>query len=109
MDWNVILTIIGSLGGFETVKWLVERRNNARILEAKADGDEFSVLKEEIQFLQEQLKQKEERFAEQTNIVRSLNSEVIKLTQEKATTELDLQRYRCVRKGCQQREPQNGY
>lgn len=109
MNWDVIVTILGSLGGFETVKYFINRRNNARIVEAQADSDEFAVLKEEIQFLQEQLKQKEERFAEQTQIVRNLNTEVIKLTQEKAAVELDLQKFRCVVKGCAKREPQNGY
>lgn len=109
MNWDVIVTIISSLGGFELVKYLLNRKNNARIMEAQADNDEFKVLKEEVQFLQEQLKQKEERFADQTQQVRTLNAEVIKLTQEKAAVELDLQRYRCVVKGCAKREPQNGY
>lgn len=109
MNWEVIVTIIGSLGGFETVKYFLNRRNNARIMEAKADSDEFAVLKEEVLFLQEQLKAKEERFAEQTQLVRSQNTEIIDLTKKLGATELELQRYRCIRKGCAQREPQNGY
>lgn len=109
MSWETIIAIIGALGGFELVKFIVNRRSNARIVEAKADSDEFGVLKEEILFLQEQLKLKEERFAEQTQMVRKLNSEVITLTKEKAAVELDLQQHRCMRQRCAQREPQNGY
>jgi len=109
MNWDIIVTILGSLGGFEAVKFFFNRKSNARIADAKADSEEFAVLKDEVQFLQEQLKQKEERFADQTQQVRTLNTEVIKLTQEKAAVELELQRYRCVRKGCANREPQNGY
>ena len=55
------------------------------------------------------MKQKEERFAEQTQIVRNLNGEVIDLTKKNGGLELDLQKYRCIRAKCQQREPQNGY
>ena len=55
------------------------------------------------------MKQKEERFADQTTTVRNLNSEVLELTQKLGNTELELQRYRCIRPKCQQREPQNGY
>ena len=67
------------------------------------------MLRETVDFLQTQLKEKEERFAEQTRVVRELNVQVLNLTNEKAKVELDLQRYKCVRKGCAQREPQNGY
>ena len=56
-----------------------------------------------------QLKDKEQRFSEQTDMVRKLNAEVLDLTREKARIDLELQRYKCVRKLCKDREPQNGY
>lgn len=46
---------------------------------------------------------------EQTEIVRQLNSDVLRLTNEKATVELELQRYKCVVPKCASRQPQNGY
>lgn len=103
------MTILTAMGGWEFVKYLINRKSNARISEAEADRAEFQVLKETNEFLQDQLKQKEERFAEQTQIVRKLNAEVLEMTQQKASVELDLQKYRCIRAKCSQREPQNGY
>lgn len=106
---ETLMAMLGSLGGWELVKYLINRKSNARISEAEADSAEFHILKEQIEFLQEQLKQKEERFAEQTQLVRNLNSEVIELTKTKGVLELELQKYRCIRAKCAQREPQNGY
>lgn len=103
------MTILTALGGWEFVKYLINRKSNKRISEAEADSAEFHVLKEHIEFLQEQNKQKEERFADQTQLVRNLNNEVLELTKKNGSLELDLQKYRCIRPKCQQREPQNGY
>ena len=106
---ETLVTILTALGGWEFVKYLINRKSNARISEAEADSAEFHVLKEHIEFLQEQNKQKEERFADQTQLVRNLNNEVLELTKKNGSLELDLQKYRCIRPKCQQREPQNGY
>lgn len=106
---ETLVAILTAMGGWELIKYLINRKSNARISEAEADSAEFHILKEQIEFLQEQLKQKEERFAEQTQIVRNLNGEVIELTKKNGSLELDLQKYRCIRPKCQQREPQNGY
>ena len=100
---------VTALGGWETIKYLLNRKANGRKAEAEADSVEFGVLKETMDFLQQQLKDKEQRFSEQTDMVRKLNAEVLDLTREKARIELDLQRYKCVRKLCKDREPQNGY
>lgn len=109
MDWEIIATIIGSLGGWEAIKYLLNRKQNARIKEAEADINEFHVLKETLEFLQTQLHEKEERFAEQTELVRKLNTEVLELTKKSGLLELDLQTYRCIKRKCGNREPQNGY
>lgn len=113
MTWEIIITAIGAVGGFEFIRWLVERiahrQQHRRKAEAEADSVEFSVLRETVEFLEAQLKDKEVRFSEQTELVRSLNKEIITLTQEKGKTELELQRYRCIRPKCLDREPQNGY
>ncbi len=100
---------ITALGGWEAIKYFINRKANGRMAEAEADSVEFTVLKDTTEFLQQQLKDKEQRFSEQTEIVRKLNSEVLALTNEKARIELELQRYKCVRKLCKDREPQNGY
>ena len=109
---NVIETLVAiltSLIGWELVKYLINRKSNARISEAEADSAEFHVMKEQIEFMQEQMKQKEERFAEQTTLVRNLNNELLDITKKLGSTELELQKYRCIRPKCLEREPQNGY
>lgn len=110
--WAVMTSLsaaFAAIGGVEVVKFFLSRKQYARKAEAEADSAEFAVLRETVDFLQTQLKEKEERFAEQTRVVRELNVQVLNLTNEKAKVELELQRYKCVRKGCAQREPQNGY
>ncbi len=51
-----ILTIIGTLGGFEAIKWGISfytnRKTNARIEDAHADVEEFKALREYNEFLQ---------------------------------------------------------
>ena len=101
--------VLASLGGFEFIKYMANRDTNSRKAEAEADSVEFAVLRQTVELLQTQLQEKEERFAQQTEIVRSLNAEVLELTKEKGRVELELQTYRCIRKKCGQREPQNGF
>ena len=120
MDYVNILvslgTVLTALGGFEMVKYLLNRNTNKRKEEAEADKAEaeansadFSVLRETVEFLQQQLKDKEERFANQTERLRKVQDDYFTLLQEKAKADLELQRFRCVRPKCAQREPQNGY
>lgn len=106
---EIIVSVITALGGWEAVKYCLNRKTNRRKEEAEADNVEFSVLREAMDFLQTQLKEKEQRFAEQTEQVRKLNTEVLEVTKQKAQAELELQRYKCVVKNCGRREPQNGY
>ena len=105
---ETLVAILTSLGGWELVKYLINRKSNARISDAEADSAEFHVMKEQIEFMQEQMKQKE-RFAEQTLLVRNLNNELLDMTKKLGSTELELQKFRCIRAKCLEREPQNGY
>ena len=89
---EIVVSVITALGGWEMIKYV-----------------EFNVLREAMDFLQTQLKEKEQRFAEQTDLVRKQNLDILQLNKEKAQLELDLQRYKCVIKGCTKRDPQNGY
>ena len=119
MDGDIlsnILTIITTLGGFKLIEFILNRRSNSRIAtakadreEASADKEEFAVLKETIEFLQKQNFDKETRFAEQTNVVRQQNLDIINLMKAKASLELELQQKRCIVKKCPNRDPQNGY
>ena len=67
MNWEVLITILGTILGSQTVteiiRWLKNRKTDSRIEEAHADSEEVNGLRETLQFLQDQLKAKEERFA----------------------------------------------
>ena len=106
---TVIASVLTAFGGWEAIKYFLNKDTNKRIAEAEADSVEFSVLRQTVEFLQTQLREKEERFAQQTELVRKLNAEVLELTKEKGKVDLELQTYRCIRKKCGEREPQNGY
>lgn len=105
----LFFALITAFGGWEAIKYFANRKSNKRVAEAEADGSEFDVLAKTNQFLQEQLQEKEERFAAQTDRLRKLTDELIELQKDKATVELELQSHRCVVKACPKRKPQNWY
>ena len=47
---TTILTIVTTLGGWEAIKYFINRKSNSRIAEAKADGSEFTVLRDTVVF-----------------------------------------------------------
>lgn len=110
MEWlQKLLTLVGSIGGWEAFKWFLNRKNNIRMAENQADESEFSVLAKTNVFLQEQLAKKEERFAEQTDRIRLLTSENITLTSKVARLEAERSMKLCNVRACPNREPQSGY
>ena len=106
---ETLLTVITALGGFEAIKYFLNRKTNKRKAEAEADSAEFNVLREYNEFLQRQLSDKEERFTNQTDRLRTIQDEYFDLMKKNAQTELELQKFRCIRAKCPNREPQNGY
>lgn len=106
---EIIATAISSVGGWEAIRYLINRKTNKRKEEAEADSVEFSVLKETVEFLEKQIYEKEQRFCEQTDRLRKLQDDYFKLMEKNSQTELELQKYRCIRANCGNREPKNGY
>lgn len=116
-------SVIGSLGGFELIRWLLNRKSNSRVAEANADSvelkndiDEFHFLKERIEFKDKQLIEKEERFMKQTEHVMSLNKQLLEQTIENGKLQAEVSALRAERKmklcevrSCGEREPQSGY
>ena len=127
MDYTSILEVSASMGtvigGWEFIKYMLNIRTNKRKerseadkakaeadkAEAEASSADFSVLRETVEFLQQQLKDKEERFANQTDRLRKVQDDYFELLKTDAQKDLELQRFRCVRPKCAQREPKNGY
>lgn len=88
MTWEALVAIIGSIGGLEGIRYILHWRENKKMIHAQATGSELQTLKDTNIFLQQQLLEKEQRFAEQTTLVRHQNTEIITLTKEKAEMEI---------------------
>lgn len=106
---TTIATIIATLGGWETIKYFLNRKTNKRKAEAEADSVEFTVLRQSVEFLQVQLQNKEKRFAEEIEVVRKLTTENLQLTSENVKLKIERSLKLCERRNCAQREPQSGY
>ncbi len=123
MSWEVIITILGLFGGLEGVKWLMNRTANAKQAEAeaeaaeiKAEADEFHLLRERLEFSDRQMLEKEQRFQEQTLLLRETNKQLIakttligELNARIAELEAERKMKLCERRGCAQRQPQSGF
>ena len=53
--------------------------------------------------------EKEKRFTEQTDRLRKVQDDNYDLMKEKSRIELELQRYKCIRAKCRDRQPPNGF
>ena len=120
---GLILTIITTLGGFELIKWMANRKSNTRVAEANADSaelkndvDEFHFLRERLEFKDKQLIEKEQRFVEQTELVRQLNRQLLDQTIENGKLQAEISALKaeremklCEIRNCTTRKPQSGY
>lgn len=124
MDWiTTVVTVVTALGGFEGVKWLINRKSNARMAQASAEAselknevDEFHFLRERLEYKDKVLMEKEQRFVEQTELVRQLNRQLLDATIENGKLQAEISRLNaeramklCERRGCKERQPQSGY
>lgn len=115
--------MLAALGGFKFVEWIFTRKSNRRIAEANAEAAELKNDKDEFQFLRDRLEtnekhlmEKEKRFMEQTEVVRSLNRQLLEQTIENgklqariSALEAERSMKLCEKRGCINREPQSGY
>ena len=120
---TMVISVVGTVGGFELIKWLFNRKSNSRVAEANANSvelknnvDEFHYLRERIEFKDKQLLEKEERFVKQTEHIRQLNKQLLDQTIENGllraeNSELKAERKMklCEVRNCLKREPQSGY
>ena len=120
---QTLIAILGAMGGWELVKWLLTRRANRKIAAATAgqaeiqtEEAEFISLRKRIEFCEQQMAEKEKRFAEQTEVLRQAQRELLdmtiengKLLAEIAALKAERAMKLCERKGCAQRQPKSGY
>ena len=67
---EIVVSVITALGGWERIKYVMNRKTNRRKEEAEADNVEFNVLSRATNVLQSRLEEKGQRFAQQTDLVR---------------------------------------
>lgn len=127
---TIFCTVAATLGGWESIKYMMNRKSNQRISKALADQEElkttnakFETLEKLTVFLQERLEEahrqnaaKEDRFNDQTERLRSVQDKLDDTTEELAkkreriaSLEAERALKLCERRGCVQREPQSGY
>lgn len=99
------MSLTGVLGGWEMLRYLLNRKVNSRKERAEADGIEFQPLRATLEFLQQQLIDKEMRFAEQTKRLREVQDELFAAIRHGNELDLALSMYRCERIRCIKRIP----
>ena len=108
-----IITLIIGIGGLqgliELARWWRSRKTQDRRDAAEAKSSEFKVLQDITEFLQSQLKEKEERFAEQTALVRQQNRELLEAERKISELSIELANVRCDDKKCPFRQPPNAH
>ena len=105
MTWEILVAVLGAIGGLEGVRYLLNLKANRRTEKAKATGSELQTLKDTNQFLQQQLLEKEQRFAEQTKRLRETQDAFFKEKERRHKAELELSVKRCNDIHCPFREP----
>jgi hypothetical protein len=118
-----VVSLLAALGGLEFLKWLWTRKSKARMAAAEADAaelkaekDEYYLLRERLEFMDKQMLSKEQRFDEQTAVLRDvqkqLNDEIKKnglLAAEAAELKAERVMKLCQVRNGPKREPQSGY
>lgn len=118
-----VVSLLAALGGLEFLKWLWTRKSKARmaaaeadVAELKAEKEEYYLLRERLEFMDKQMLGKEQRFDEQTAVLREvqkqLNEEIKNnglLSAEIAALKAERAMKLCQVRNCPKREPQSGY
>lgn len=115
MEFENIINLLVALGGFEMIRWAyhvyISKDKDKVVSKAEAERAQFENLKQINEFLQQQLKEKEERFVDQTARLRKTQDELFEEQKKNAQLEIMYQNaelWRCNIKMCGKREPPNG-
>lgn len=115
MEFGDIVNLIVSLGLLEMMKWAyhvyISKDKDKVVSKAEAELAQFENLKQVNEFLQQQLKEKEERFVDQTLRLRKTQDDLFEEKKKNAELEIKIkiaEFWRCNIKMCIKREPPNG-
>lgn len=108
MDQSITLwqALVG-VGIIEVLNWLMTFRSSIRKANTSADSDQFHLLKEAIEFLQQQLSDAQVRMSELTELRRSDQAELRERDRKIADLEIQHLKTRCDFLDCEFRDPPN--
>lgn len=112
MEINTILAVVTALGGLEAIKWWSTRRSAGQKARADADSQQTAAFaarehlyEETITFLQNQLRDKEERYAALTAQLHTSMAHELSLTRQLGEMEVKYLSSRCDITECTRRRP----
>ena len=113
---NTVLTILGALGGFEGLKWIisyfVNRKTNARKEEASVDSIEIDNEKKRVDWLENRITERDVKVDALYSELRTVEREKLELLQKynQQLVELEVLRItKCSVRGCADRLPPSDY
>lgn len=116
MELNDWLTILGALGGFEAIKWIVNfyvnRKTNARKEDAAANAAENENERKQVAWLEDRIAQRDAKIDALYVELRQEQSAHLEEIHKRHEVELKLKEAemkRCDVRGCQNRQPPSDY
>lgn len=116
MGLNKWLAVIGALGGFEAIKWIVNfyvnRKTNARKEDASADSMEDENERKQVDWLEKRLAERDAKIDAIYVELRQEQAEKLQLIHDKHELELKLKEAeikKCDVRGCSKRQPPSDY
>lgn len=112
-DWVVLITALGGIEGVKQLaKWWVNRRYERRKADASADVAEFDAERQQVDWLEKRLAQRDTKVDALYGEVRKLENEKLELVYRNHELELQLKEAemkKCLKRGCMDREPPSDY
>ena len=112
-DWVMLITALGGIEGVkQLVKWWVNRRYEQRKADASADVAEFDAERQQVDWLEKRLAQRDTKVDALYGEVRKLENEKLELVYKNHELELQLKEAemkKCLKRGCGDREPPSDY
>ena len=116
MELNDWITILGTLGGLEAIKWIVNfyvnRKTNARKEDAAADAAENENERKQVAWLEERIAQRDAKIDAIYVELRQEQAEKLQFIHDKHELELKLKEAeikKCDVRGCNNRQPPSDY
>ncbi len=112
-DWVVLITALGGIEGLKQLaKWWANRHYERRKEDASADAAEYETERQQVDWLEKRLSQRDAKVDALYAEVRKLENEKLELIYKNHELELQLKEAemkKCLKRGCGDREPPSDY